>query len=761
MKKSTSSPSSSKRKIEFNAIPATMKNRRKAVREDDDSDFEDFDIPPKKMDRPVSYAGLPKKDWDYYIQPSDRFPVKVTHHSGEKVISNIKRTLTPETLAKFSSTCFGKFIEMQDVKFQYQLIHALLLREVKQPVFYELWLKVSGKLLKFSIDEFSLITGLKCCGNADKKPFLNSDSDFKANCFGNVEKVTKKWVEDCFLQKRWSNEDEALKLALLYFVEIFLYNNKPCSYVRDEHINMIGNGEFENFPWGKDVFQRTIEFLKSKLASVKGCDFLKKNPNIGIPPTQVRYDGFPLAFQTWFLECCPAANGILGSSSGEAIPRILRWTVPLARDREYLTRNIFNQSAEDLKLCNLKPTEEERSVLVLDAMFLKGKRKVVFEETTHVGHRDSKLNGKIRKMYSEFSLFKSYVELQFAEVLSVLSELKSVLSLNDHRAHVTEDMPENVSAAKATQSMPKNSNDGADDAVERHTADNESAPPILDQIQNDGNDVDKEPEDDFNCATETVGHEEEINKVSDENVQTPVHYFEDIDPSALHKAVDKVEREYEKARVGEEAAAVCNVVMDIPFTKRKGFHPLDDNLGIPTTFPDQIDFLCWIEAGIRQNRVRDVYTPKDNILPQALNFEVASISDKKWFYSMVYGGKFLDDSHIDIVMYYIRKKAKYNPHNGMRITTTDCLFDNRLMGLFKLYLKNKGDVTTIQDINIVTDYVQGHGMLCNTHWKDVDEVLFPMHLGKKKHWILGRLVFKDRRIYIYNSLKSPTARFDA
>ncbi|XP_050203557.2 uncharacterized protein LOC126653663 isoform X2 [Mercurialis annua] len=62
MKKSTSSPSSSKRKIEFNTIPATMKNRRKAVREDDDSDFEDFDIPPKKMDMPVSYAGLPKKE---------------------------------------------------------------------------------------------------------------------------------------------------------------------------------------------------------------------------------------------------------------------------------------------------------------------------------------------------------------------------------------------------------------------------------------------------------------------------------------------------------------------------------------------------------------------------------------------------------------------------------------------------------------------------------------------------------------------------
>ena len=35
----------------------------------------------------------------------------------------------------------------------------------------------------------------------------------------------------------------------------------------------------------------------------------------------------------------------------------------------------------------------------------------------------------------------------------------------------------------------------------------------------------------------------------------------------------------------------------------------------------------------------------------------------------------------------------------------------------------------------------------------IDDVFFSIHIGKEKHWILGHLNFKDRCIYIYNSLR--------
>ncbi|XP_050238897.1 uncharacterized protein LOC126688294 [Mercurialis annua] len=103
-------------------------------------------------------------------------------------------------------------------------------------------------------------------------------------------------------------------------------------------------------------------------------------------------------------------------------------------------------------------------------------------------------------MYSEFSLFKTYVEKQFFEVLSVLSDLKSAVCLNDHHDHVTEDVAGDVSSLEATQSMlSKKSDDGDHDAVETSKDVFESGTAKEDHVQNDGQDGDKKPEDDSNC----------------------------------------------------------------------------------------------------------------------------------------------------------------------------------------------------------------------------------------------------------------------
>ncbi|XP_050209447.1 uncharacterized protein LOC126660149 [Mercurialis annua] len=108
-------------------------------------------------------------------------------------------------------------------------------------------------------------------------------------------------------------------------------------------------------------------------------------------------------------------------------------------------------------------------------------------------------------------------------------------------------------------------------------------------------------------------------------------------------------------------------------------------------------------------------------------------------------------------MYYLRKKAKYFPVDGLRITTY-CLFDDIISALWQQYVKKNRDVSVISLCNAGPDFICGKKIMCNTHWKDVDEVLIPMNVGKHKHWILGRLVFKDRCIYLYNSLDSALAR---
>ena len=46
-------------------------------------------------------------------------------------------------------------------------------------------------------------------------------------------------------------------------------------------------------------------------------------------------------------------------------------------------------------------------------------------------------------------------------------------------------------------------------------------------------------------------------------------------------------------------------------------------------------------------------------------------------------------------------------------------------------------------------------MACNTAWFDVDHVLFPIFFAKEKHWILGKLTFKEKCLFVYDSMRGP------
>ncbi|KAL2470816.1 DUF1985 domain-containing protein [Abeliophyllum distichum] len=51
----------------------------------------------------------------------------------------------------FNDTCFGHFVEMSEIVLNPQLIHQVLIREVKQPNVDEMWFNVSGSLMYMTI----------------------------------------------------------------------------------------------------------------------------------------------------------------------------------------------------------------------------------------------------------------------------------------------------------------------------------------------------------------------------------------------------------------------------------------------------------------------------------------------------------------------------------------------------------------------------------------------------------------------------------
>ncbi|KAF4370032.1 hypothetical protein F8388_015828 [Cannabis sativa] len=147
---------------------------------------------------------------------------------------------------------------------------------------------------------------------------------------------------------------------------------------------------------------------------------------------------------------------------------------------------------------------------------------------------------------------------------------------------------------------------------------------------------------------------------------------------------------------------------------------------------------------------------KDTIFPP-FRFGVEDISNKMWFHNLAYPNCFLTNSccsHIDIIFYYLRKKIMYSAEPKIKVTTTDCLFCSSITSLYEKFVEKNNDISVLSLSHNVAQYIQGGKILCATPWHLVDHVVMPINVKLQDHWICGRLNIVDRRIYLYNSLRS-------
>ncbi|KAM3396398.1 hypothetical protein P3S68_005404 [Capsicum galapagoense] len=129
-----------------------------------------------------------------------------------------------------------------------------------------------------------------------------------------------------------------------------------------------------------------------------------------------------------------------------------------------------------------------------------------------------------------------------------------------------------------------------------------------------------------------------------------------------------------------------------------------------------------------------VYSNSVNTLRKYFDYGVDTVKMKEWFFTLVYPGVPLTDSHIDVIFYYLRKKSKYGPIcDSVKFTTTDCWFNCLIQNLYKHFVENNRDVTLITQENQIVEYMLGFFMRCNVPWNSVDNVLFPINLAEEFH----------------------------
>ncbi|KAL2454055.1 DUF1985 domain-containing protein [Abeliophyllum distichum] len=226
---------------------------------------------------------------DFCINPDDRIGARVMVSTPYDVIISLNQKMNNSQKELFRLTSFGHFLNVNEIYLQHQLIHKMLLMEVRQPNKEQMWFSISGRILKFSIEEFCIVTGLKCNGLDAIPKSRNTKSMLRQIYFGDLKSVYNKDVEQIFMNMPSDSRDEdVVKSGILYLITPYLFTAP---------------------------YKKQIALTKSTYdEGIKKDIFM------------YRLYGFSLAFQIWIYEVVPSIDGKICSRLHQTWPRLLNWT---------------------------------------------------------------------------------------------------------------------------------------------------------------------------------------------------------------------------------------------------------------------------------------------------------------------------------------------------------------------------------------------------------------------------------------------------
>ena len=205
---------------------------------------------------------------DLLVKVSEHFPAKINSTSSIHAVKLIKEKLTEAQLSLFRTTCFGKLLEMNDLKFFGQLVHQVLLRQVQSTNKSEMWFVVGGKRFRFSIQEFCLVTGLECGNDPPvvRKEEGDSSGRFRSSMLNGEVRLNNKTLEALFRAASSDNDEDMVKLALLYFVETVLFGKDQKVHIAAQHVDLLEDLDaFNKYPWGRKCYETTLNSLHRDL----------------------------------------------------------------------------------------------------------------------------------------------------------------------------------------------------------------------------------------------------------------------------------------------------------------------------------------------------------------------------------------------------------------------------------------------------------------------------------------------------------------
>ncbi|KAI5321957.1 hypothetical protein L3X38_031029 [Prunus dulcis] len=290
-------------------------------------------------------------------------------------ITTIKAKLNTQQLQRFEGSCFGHLLLIEDLKWNSQIVHDLLMRKADPKTVTQvngIKFIVGNKLIQFTAQQFCLITGLRF----GKLPFIpkatNENCSLKRKYFNSNKPATLSDLHTAFIE--CTDDEDALKLGMVYFANFVLLGTEKHVLIDMRYLKLAEDlEEFDKYPWGAVSYAMTnASLLRAVCAEYQRVKVPQKRkmPKQRGKRAQTRMRsgrpreyiirGFGFALQIWAFEVFPALEALHFTvhEDNRHIPRILHWrSNTVARFREVMSQ-VFQNFEVDVQL--LRPTDIEK-----------------------------------------------------------------------------------------------------------------------------------------------------------------------------------------------------------------------------------------------------------------------------------------------------------------------------------------------------------------------------------------------------------------
>ncbi|GMN22182.1 hypothetical protein TIFTF001_040198 [Ficus carica] len=597
--------------------------------------------------------------------------------------------------------CIQQFMHLDTLGWSGQVFHNIVMRLTTHSAMGDaLWFELGEDLVRFSINEFCLITGLNCVGSTHL-PVV--ESRLMSRYFSDVRGVTREYLELQMSNSKFDNDDDAVKLSLLYIVFSIPLSNASSVKIDPKYFALADNLDaFNEFSWGVLSWEATRTAICST------------------------------ALLVWAYETSPVIASKFTTNYEHALPRMMSWTT--ADNVRFDDVLAAFATVGESKCVDLTPTEEELKNPCVARLFLNlpQAQPQLPPSKSSFPRPSTDTNSEWREFHKEIRTEIASLKKEQKQSNKLLRRVLKMLSANSnvkgqgqpHTAHVDAENENNKVNI-------------AEEEVNEGEANAKSEPSVEEIAEEAMPDLEK------GVIEEDDGKE----------------IIPDQDPSILDEPSNEIPKK-KRARLSSLRQRPSGRTTNIGSPSKA---PTNLIYALPPCLADQPpeqtleEFREWIKAGVLKRsppgKRPPRYVAKHDTLSEPHDLGLMLVEKKSWYYELATSPVWLWDEHIDVAFYYLRKKSRQFTELKQRmVTTVDTFFTSKIRSLWRIHQSSPTNFDW-GSCESILKIMTGVKVQSESSWFDVNTLLIPVHLADLKHWVLVKLELTSWTIEVYDSLQ--------